>query len=83
MSDPAEALPALRTLLQRRLEIIADHAWRDRDPAGQLTALEEVSTEIDAQHHALRGKIPARLGHFLSQASYAKALDWLEAELGT
>lgn len=70
---------SLHRLLQKRLDIIADHAWRDRDPAAHLTGLREVSEAIAAEHARLRGRVPSRLNHFLTQASYAKALEFLEA----
>jgi len=68
----------LITSLRRREAIIADHAWRDRDPAGQLTALKQVSEEITAWSSAHPGQIDPRLRHFLSNASFAKALAHLE-----
>jgi len=68
----------LRRHLERRLEIIADHGWRDTEPAAQLAALAEVSAAIEAWHEQNRSEIPARLHHFLAQASLAKALEWLE-----
>jgi hypothetical protein len=36
----------LTDLLRQRVAIIADHTWRDRDPAGHLDALKEVSEKI-------------------------------------
>jgi len=71
---------ALRHHLERRLAIIADHAWRATAPAEQLAALAEVSAAIELWHQQNRGQIPARLAHFLTQASLAKALEWLEAD---
>lgn len=69
----------LHALLKRRLDVIGDHAWRNRDPAGHLDGLREVSEAIATEHSRLRGKVPSRLNHFLIQASYAKALEFLEA----
>ncbi len=64
-------------LLRERLRIIADHSWRDRDPAGQLDALRDVSEKITAWAAANRSSIDGRLRHYLDQSSYQKALDHL------
>lgn len=70
----------LAPLLQRRLDVIADHAWRDRDPAAHLQALAEVSGEISDWTKEHRSELDPRLRHFLANASYAKALDFITAE---
>jgi hypothetical protein len=67
----------LRDLLQHRLDLIADHAFRDRDAAAHLAALQKVSEDLVAEHEKLRGSLPPRLNHFLTQASYSKALEYL------
>lgn len=67
----------LAALLQRRLDIIADHAFRERDAQGHLAALREVSEQLDAEHRKLRPQMPPRLRHFMEQASYSKALEYL------
>jgi hypothetical protein len=67
-------------LLRRRESLIADHPWRDRDPAGHLDALKQVSGEITAWATANEAAIDARLRHYLANASFAKALAHLEAE---
>jgi len=74
------AFENLRQLLRRRLEIIADHALRESDPAGQLRRLQEVSEAIQAEHEKLRPALHPRLNHFLTQSSLQKALDWIEQE---
>lgn len=64
--------------LHRREAIIADHAWRDRDPTGHLDALKLVSQEISnwaVSHHE---RIDPRLRHYLANASFQKALAHLE-----
>jgi hypothetical protein len=63
-------------LLRRREDVIADHAWRDRDAAGHLAALQRVSEELAAWTLAHRAAVDAQLRHFLSNASYAKALPY-------
>ena len=69
----------LATLLRRRIEVIADHAWRERDPDAHLAALTEVSTRIDQWHKTHADQLPPRLRHFLEGASYQKALEWIES----
>lgn len=68
----------LTALLHRRIAIIADHSWRDRDASDHLAALKEVSEEISAWALAHRTGLDARLRHYLTNASYQKALAHLE-----
>ena len=68
----------LTALLRRRITIIADHAWRDRDAEGHLEALSAVSEEISAWALAHRTGLDGRLRHYLANASYQKALAHLE-----
>lgn len=70
-------------LLQKREIIIADHAWRDRDAADHLQALKGVSEEISAWTEAHGAACDARLRHYLTNASFAKALAHLQAESGS
>jgi hypothetical protein len=67
----------LQVLLKRRLELIADHTFRDIDPAAHLAALQQISELISHEHLRLRPILPPRLSHFLQQASYSKALEFL------
>lgn len=69
----------LEALLRKRLEVIADHALRDRDPAAHLDALREVSLAIAAAAEAVPA-LPPRLGHFLERCSYEKALEFIERD---
>ena len=71
-------LAQLETLLQRRLDIIADHDWRDRDSDEHLEALKSVSEELEAEADGL-GPVPGQLSHFLKQRSYLKALNFIRA----
>lgn len=71
---------ALRHLLEERLRVIADHEWRERDAEAHLARLKEVSEALVAEHQRMRSQVPARLNHFLTQASYSKALDWLREQ---
>ncbi len=66
-------------LLRRRVAIIGDHAWRDRDGAGHLEALKTVSEEISAWTLAHRTEVDAQMRHYLANASYQKALAHLES----
>ncbi|MGC6457627.1 MAG: hypothetical protein ACON4R_04585 [Akkermansiaceae bacterium] len=70
--------PDLARLLKTRIEVIADHKFRDRDPPAHLDALKKVSEEIDDWYQTHRNKIDGNLSHFLAGASYQKALDYLE-----
>ena len=79
MNNPLDPLAGL---LQKRLTIIADHAFRDRDPQAHLDALKVISEKIQREHESLKGKIPPRLEHFLSGASYDKALAFIEQGAG-
>ena len=67
----------LLDLLENRRTTIADHAWRDRDGAAHLAALQAVSEAIEAEHARLRPQLHPRLAHFLGQCSYDKAADYL------
>ena len=69
--------PELIRLLRRREDIIADHAWRDRDPDDHLRALIEISESITNWAASHVGEIDGRLDHYLQNASYGKALSHL------
>jgi hypothetical protein len=75
-------LDPLAGLLRQRLTIIADHAFRDRDPQAHLEALKGIFEEIQREHESLKGIIPPRLEHFLSGASYDKALAFIDQGTG-
>lgn len=72
-------LQDLIQLLRQRETVIADHSWRDRDPASHLDALKQVSEHISAWPQAHSQLLDPKLKHFLSNASYAKALAHLES----
>ena len=67
-------LTELASLLHRRVSIIADHAWRDRDAAGHLNALMEVSEEIGTWTREHRTEVDSQLRHYLANHSFQKAL---------
>lgn len=86
VSDPEPAILGLRelaALLEQRLAIIGDVNLRDRDPDAQLRQLQQVSESLVAVHGKLKtaGQVPPRLDHFLTQCSYAKALDFVNDKL--
>ena len=70
--------PDLAKLLERRIAVIADHDFRDRDPEGHLEALKNVSGAIVSWHEEHRNEIDGNLDHFLTGASYQKALLYIE-----
>ena len=66
-------------LLRERLCIISDGALRKKNPEAHLKALQKVSEAIVKRHEELKPELPARLNHFLTQCSFQKALEYLEA----
>lgn len=74
-TDPS--FTPLLALLEKRRAVIADHAWRDRDAAAHLAALQQVSGSLIAEHQRLRPQLPPRLQHYLTQCSYDKAAAWI------
>ncbi|MEM7146787.1 MAG: hypothetical protein AAF591_16765 [Verrucomicrobiota bacterium] len=76
-----EEFQILATLLEQRLDVIADHAFRDRDPDAHLEALKSVSEEILAWHTRHHDQLPPRLEHFLAGSSYQKAQAYVQSLL--
>jgi len=74
---PVETWVPLKELLERRLSVIGDHDLRARDSAAHLEQLKEVSLQLKAEQERLASVLPPQLRHFLTQASYSKALDWI------
>ncbi|MEO6847236.1 MAG: hypothetical protein ABI443_06970 [Chthoniobacterales bacterium] len=62
--------------MQRRA-IIADRTHYERDPAGHLESLKEVSLRI-TQIAATVSTVDPQFRHYLDRCSYDKALAWLE-----
>ena len=77
-----KSLEPLARLLRKRLDIIADHAFRDRDQQAHLEALKAIFEGIQREHEKLKEKISPRLEHFLSGGSYDKALTFIEQDAG-
>ncbi len=75
-----DALTALESALQQRLDVIADHTWRDADAAAHLRALQEVSEGIFHIQEQWGAQLSPQLQHFLSSQSYTKALAVVRAK---
>lgn len=78
MTDPRYT--QLAALLRERRTVIADHAFRDADPAAHLESLKRVSEAIAAEHRALSPVLPPMLAHCLERCSFDKALAFIEGE---
>lgn len=72
-------LKELSLLLQERLTVIGDHQLRAGDPDRHLQELQRISQALLEVHARLRGRLPARLEHFMTQCSYDKALAFIQA----
>jgi hypothetical protein len=72
------SIEILATLLKQRLAIISDHAFRSRDAIAHLAALREVSESIASAFESLKPQLAPRLRHYMEQASYTKALEYIE-----
>lgn len=80
--DPASLAP-LAEALRERLAVIADHAHRDRDQAGHLQRLIDVSGRIDSLISSLPSQaLDSQFRHYLEKKSYDKALAWIEGAGG-
>jgi len=71
----------LHAAVKARLDIVADHAFRDRDPAAHLAALKKAAADLDALVAALPADCDPNLRHYLERQSYTKALAWLDERL--
>lgn len=81
MSEPIlpEVYNQLSQSLRRRREVIADRAWYERDAAGHLEELKNVSETILRLGSGLPNPVHPQLRHFLERCSYDKALEFIEA----
>ncbi len=73
----SDLFAALREALRERRAVIADHAFRDRDPAAHLEALKGASERIQTLQAQLPAGVDPHFRHYLQQCSYDKALAWL------
>jgi hypothetical protein len=67
----------LHAAVKDRLDLVADHAFRDRDPAAHLAALKSAAARLDALVASLTPDTDPTLRHYFERQSYTKALDWL------
>ena len=69
----------LAEALRERLAVIGDHTHRDRDQAGHLQRLMDVSARIETLAAALPPtELDPQFSHYLERHSYEKALAWIE-----
>ena len=74
-----EIFQSLAAALRERLAVIADREFYARDPAAHLEKLKAVSERITTLAAELPRPLPGDFAHYLQRASYAKALEWLDA----
>ncbi len=72
-------LQPLRAALQRRLEVVADRAFYERDAQAHLAELMAASAAVDRLAAEIAPGADPMLRHYLERQSYVKALDWLKA----
>jgi hypothetical protein len=71
----------LAEAFRERLAVIADHAHRDRDPAGHFQRLQKVAQRIDTLIAGLpQQELDPQFCHYLERRSFDKALAWIEAK---
>ena len=78
-ADLTPAHHALAGALRKRLALVADRAFYQRDPAGHLAQLRAVSEEIAALAAQLPVPVDPQLAHYLQRGSFDKALAAIEA----
>ena len=81
MGDHSALHQHLRDAVKARLDLVADHAFRDRDPSAHLAALKSAAHRLDAEIAGLPGDADPTLRHYLERQSYTKALAWLDDAL--
>ena len=76
----SDALLTLTEALKRRLTIVADRDWYERDADSHLQALVEVSLRIDLLSGAVlsHSAVSEKLKHYLVKKSFNKALLFIE-----
>lgn len=73
---------ALAAALRKRLAVISDREFYQRDPAAHLEELKAASETIIALQADLPRPLDPQLAHYLQRASYDKALAHLEQVTG-
>ena len=79
VNDSTDPLPALADALRKRLAVIADRAFYQRDPPAHLAALQAASERITVLAAQLPPGLDPQFAHYLQRCSYDKALAFLEA----
>jgi hypothetical protein len=74
-------LAALRDAVAARLAVVADHDFRDADPAAHLEHLKLAASRLDALAANLPKDCDPMLRHYLERQSYVKAVAWLDERL--
>jgi hypothetical protein len=69
---------ALYEAVKTRLDLVSNHAFRDRDPVAHLDALKSAASHLDTLVTNLPPMTDPTLRHYLERQSYMKALAWLE-----
>jgi hypothetical protein len=69
---------ALAAALRERRDVIADHAFYQRDPEGHLAELKRTSELITTLQSSLPPPVHPQLVHFFERCSYDKALAFIE-----
>lgn len=82
MSDLSAMHAALLEAVDKRLDVVVDHAWRDRDPAGHLEGLKGAAGRLDMLVRNLPADADPMLRHYLERQSFTKARDWLAEVIG-
>lgn len=70
-------LAELHEAVKDRLDVVADHGLRDRDPAAHLEKLMAAAGRLDELVGRLPPEADPMLRHYLERQSYVKALAWL------
>jgi len=63
--------------LQKRLAIVADRDFYQRDPAGHLQALKDASADLEEVYRREHAAFEPQLRHFVERQSYQKAVEYL------
>ena len=79
MIESPDVSQALAAALRRRLALIADRAFYQRDPAAHLAELQAVSEKITVLAAQLPPPVDPQLAHYFQRGSFDKALACLEA----
>ena len=73
-------LEALRDALRVRMDVVANRALYERDPAAHLGELMAASITVNGLAADLPADVDPMLRHYLDRQSYVKALHWLDAQ---